>query len=455
MHRVDSTETDVGVSVVVGFILLFAIGMMAMAVYQQNTVPHQERMSEIDHHRHVQEQLSIFHQSTSAVANDGSPRTTTVNLGLTYGSGASPFVNSPPSAGRLAVKSYDSEIRISNAEGTDSGAAYWNGQTESYSASYFTYSPQYHHFYDAPDTRLGNGGLLYKDYTSATENGETVVQSSQSLVQDNAINIQMLSGDLAVSKTSEVTLRAEPVSASTNTVSVTNSGDPLTVTLPTRLGAEEWGEVLENELDENGGHVTNVEVQENADSNNEVTITFEEGVTYDLKMSKLHLTTATSNSQTPSTDAAYAAWSGNDDVTIREDSTLPVDARALDRYNNPVSGEPVVAEAVDVSSGSGEYNYPGGSNNSDCYGGFRTGPTYEDSRECDNGASDGTTFYQRGIVNSASSGDVTFLYQAPDVEGDVSIEFRVCLQKYIDREAVDECADIDDGDDDGEADDRI
>lgn len=477
--------TDEGVSVVIGFIMILAILMLGMTMYQQTAIPQQERAAEVNHHRQAMNQLQSFSSSFLQSA-DGRQTSTDIKPGLTYGSSTSVFVNSPPSSGKLSIEEFESNVLIENAEGVGKSSVFWDGEGSEevvgnggdngvvYSTGYFSFSPQYYHYQNAPTTKL-EYGMLYKDYRGLGPDQPIVQMNSQPVVSDKSINIVMMDGDLDVSQVPSMNVQIKPISASDQSISVTNeeSNDRLRVSIPSNVPVEQWRQMLASEACENNGagleaslsdgdtncdsgggsgHVSEVLV-DNSPSGDEriITIVFERGVNYDLKLSKLYITSESSTSQKPSTKPLYAAWQGSEDITIREDSAVSIDAVALDKYNNPVSGSEVVAETVNVQGGSGSYP-------DECYGGYGSGDTYSDSTTCNSGESSGV-YYQRGWENSGPDGSVVFVYQAPEVENDVRIEFRVCLQRYLDEggaeegtnqqqnldndDVIDQCAEVD------------
>jgi hypothetical protein len=451
-----SDGTDAGVSVVIGFILITAILMLMLTVYQQNVVPQNERAAEIDHHRETIGQLQDITNSVVSAA-DGRSSSATFKPGLSYGTRGSVFVNSPDSTGRLNVEQFDNNVLIRNAEGVGQSGVFWDGEGSEavvgnggdngveYNTGYLSYGPNYYHYQNAPNTKM-EYGILYKDYRTVGVD-QQIPLTSQPLVSGKRINIIMMDGDLSTTGVSSRNIKVKPISASENSISVQNSGNNnrLRVEVPTNLPQDRWAELLASQACEAGGstkeasltdgdlncdeaggsgHVAEIQF-DNSPSGEErtVEIVFEQGKTYDLKLSKLYVTSDDSSSQEPSTGALYAAWSGTEDITIREGSAVSIEASALDKYNNPIDGTKVVAEAVNIKGSGG--SYPG-----DCYGGYGSGDTYSDSTKCDSGASSGD-FYQRGNSLSGNDGRVTFVYQAPQVKNDIRLEFRVCLDSYI------------------------
>lgn len=475
MRITKKQKTDAGVSVVVGFILIFAIMMMALTLYQSNAVPQLEKEAEIAHHRQAVNQLQNF-QSEFIQASSGEPVSTTFNPGLTYGSPGSIFVHSPPASGTVSVvdyKGYDDNpgnVIIKNAIGRGPANVFWHSNNNivgngeqgfEYDTKYFSFHPQYYHFQSAPNTFLSYGAL-YKQYPKAGEDNR-VLMTNQQIVSGKDINLMMMDGDLTTARASEMTLEVKPVSASDNDITVTNApGESFEIELPTTLTREKWVEILQgqscvndllannnNTCDTTGEnkHVTGIEWHdEDTDTGTTndrvVIIKFEEGTEYNLKMSEVFVTSKENSTNPQKTQALYSAWKGDENMTVREDSKMAIPAKTLDQYNNPVGGAEAVAEAVDVNA-----NANSGFQNR-CYGGYESaitrpnGETENCTPQYDNG------IRQRGIEVSPSEGDVNFIYIAPSVQNDVDIEFRVCLKRYLDNPSfnADTCGDINPGD---------
>lgn len=417
---------DPAVSVVIGFILIVAIGMLALALYQQNAVPSNENAKEIDHHRDATNQLQGVQQAVMQTSNTGNTHSASFTPGLVYGSPGSIFVNSPPAAGTTQVQPYEESVLIENAESDGNAAPYWTGEDVSYDGvSYFSYYPDYEHFQNAPESHI-EYGYYYQDYSNVMEGSERVGLTDQPIVDGDSINIVMLSGEFTESQVRDMNVQARPASASENTISVTNTqaSEPVRVHLPTRLSASVWEEdILSEQMKSNGGHITDI----SDGDGDRVVLTFEEGETYELKLSKIHLTTQTSQSSAPEPEAVYAAWVGTEDLTIREDSTMPIGATALDKYNNPVGGADVVSEAASQGNDWDDNS---------CFGGFQSADENSEwyTTECDDPRySDGDTddYWQRGLQTSGTDGDVTFVYEVPSIDGDVHVTFWVCLDEYV------------------------
>jgi hypothetical protein len=456
--KLDNPNFDTGVSVIIGFILIIGILSLGVTLYQEQAVPTQEQAKEIQHHRKTIDQFSDLRTSFVEAAS-GNEQTTSFKPGLTYGSPASIFVHSPPSTGNLQVKKYEDNVNIVNAEATDQSNTFWDADGDEevvgdgangfeYDTGYLVYEPQYYHFQNAPNQYL-NYGLTYKEYRG----GNRLVTSEQPVIDDNNINIIMMDGDINTGQVGSMSIQVKPISASTNSITIQEpqtGNRQIKVRLPTRMPATKWRELLQDQACEdetnplsngdtncgasNGpGHIAEVEEESGT---NRIIIYFEKDQTYDLKLSKLYLTTEESTRQTPSTKALYASWVGNEDITIRESSTVSIPGQALDPYNNPVTDYRVVAEAVDVR---GAGRFP-----NDCYGGYESADENPNRVTCDNGQSSGT-FYQRGFDDSENDGSVVFIYEAPEVGNDVRIEFRVCLARYLDEwgGSNDACTDVD------------
>lgn len=75
---------DRGQSIQVGAVLLFAVLIVALAVWQAVGVPNQNEQVEFDHNQQVQQQLTELRGSIISMAGSSVTRSTTVDLGVRY-----------------------------------------------------------------------------------------------------------------------------------------------------------------------------------------------------------------------------------------------------------------------------------------------------------------------------------------------------------------------------------
>lgn len=401
MYRTSSRSTK-GVAAVIGFLLIFSFLIMAAAQYQVQVIPAQEENTEITHSRLVQGQLAEVQSNVRGTGNSNEIRTQEVQLGTRFESqlifGIIPAIHQPAPAGNLEyVEEEDVNIEIEGAQGQRGAASYWDGSLQEYTndnTGWLMYTPDYRHFNNAPTTVYENG-VVYDEYPT----GEVIFRSDQNLINGKNINIISLDGDVSVGATSQRTVETHPVSAPQQRIAIQSpDSTPMRIRIPTLLTAAQWEDLLGTEI--TSGFVNNVD---DVADENAVDIYLQADTTYTLGMSRVYVTTRLSDTSIPSASEEYIAWDENQ-VIIREQSRAKIDAQVRDKYNNPIPGVNVESVARD--------------DDGDCIGNFESasGP----GPECPN-----TNVDQPGLQTSANEGQVTFIYQAPEVDEDTSIDITV------------------------------
>jgi hypothetical protein len=403
-----------GVAAVVGFLLIFSFLIMAAAQYQTTVIPAQEENKEINHSREVRGQMNGIQSAIRGSANSDELRTQEVQLGTQYEFqmifGIIPAIHQPDPSGELEYTAADGPnetIVIDGAEGQRGASEYWSGNTIGYvndDSGWLTYEPNYNHYQDAPTTVYENG-LIYDEYPDddGDDIPERVFRSDQNLVTNRNITITSLGGDVDVQGVTSRTLEAHPVSAPRTRIAA-EAPNGLTIVIPTKLTADEWRTLLEeqNELTPDG-YVTNVSnVGSATDDQDAVSISFVGNETYTLGLARVFVTTRLSETAIPATSREYIAWN-EDNVIIRERSKARIDAQVRDKYNNPIPGIDIEAIARDSSG--------------QCIGNFdsASGPGSECSTSVD----------QPGLQTSANEGETTFIYEAPEVSEDTQIDITI------------------------------
>lgn len=403
-----------GVAAVVGFLLIFSFLIMAAAQYQTTVIPAQEENKEILHGREVRNQMSGLQSAVRGTANSNELRTQEVKLGTQYEAqmifGIIPAIHQPDPAGELeyvAADDADETITIDGAEGQRGSEEYWTGDSVSYTnddTGWVVYRPDYNHYQQAPATVYENG-LVYDQYPDddGDDQPEIVFRTDQNLVTNKNISITSLGGDVGVTGIATRTVETHPVSAPRTRVAV-EAPDGLTITLPTRLTADQWETLLDEsgEMAPEGNVVQVTNVGTATDDQDAVQIDFAGDQTYTIGLARVFVTTRLSETPVPSTQEEYIAWD-DDNIIIREQSKARINAQVRDKYNNPVPGVNVEALARDSSG--------------NCIGNFDSadGP----GGECN------TNVDQPGLQTSANEGRVVFIYEAPEVTEDTQIDITI------------------------------
>ena len=334
-------------SIQIGAVLLFAVLIIAFSSYQAFVIPQQNQEVEFNHNQQVQQQLQDLR---NAIVSDNSRgvRSVTVELGTQYPSrliGRNP--NSPSGRLRTADTADESvDLTLSNARASGDVGDFWDGTPQRYNTGTLVYEPNYNLYTSAPTTRYANS-ILYNNFPSAQ-----LPVSGQTIVQGREINLVALNGSLSRTASSSTSVDVEPVSRSSRTISITDDGNPVTVYLLTRLSAEEFRTVLGEELDTGGtdpsAYISGVSVAGTNGPYNNLSVQFEQGVYYELRLSKVGVGTQVR----PEPDVYITVVDRGDSTVARgEETEIVLEVR--DAYNNPVQN--VTVEASDNSSSPGSF----------------------------------------------------------------------------------------------------
>lgn len=344
------TITDRGQSEVVGAILIFGLLLTLLTIMQVMVVPSANEKVEFKHSQTAQQDIEEFGGTIDRVATTGSAETVAVDAGVQYPSRLF-LLNPPPASGSVQVDDTNRPIGVENARAMDGETGeFWNGTTQEYETATFRYEADYHYYQNSPSTVFAHG-TLYNEFQQDSDSRQLVVDDGN-IVEGRQITLLTLEGDVSHSTASTVSLETTPLSAPMQTVSVVsdNGTDPIQLTFPTELSEEDWRSILDDELcedaDSNGrcdgredsdpatdppGRVTSVNVSDDV-----VTITLEQGVTYDLRMGKVGVGDRVTNEK-----AYYVTDVRGGNATLQLGNAQEYVVQVRDRYNNPVSGTAV------------------------------------------------------------------------------------------------------------------
>ena len=267
-------------------------------------------------------------------------RSATVDLGVRYPSRAI-FRNPPAATGTLeTLETTDSgyNISIENATATeDSIADFWDGGLREYNSGAIAYRPRYNEYSNAPRT-IYEHSVLYNKFEREQQE---LSSTGQTLVRDDRITIVALNGSLRQDRVDSTSIDFDPISTQTRTVQISNESHNITLSAPTAMNEGEWREVFSDELTDNGGNVRDVSTTEleEFDEFSLLRITLEPGE-YSLQMAKVGVGTgATSETESYLTDV------GGTEFDIDHDETQDVTVEVRDRFNKPLRGVEINAEA--------------------------------------------------------------------------------------------------------------
>ena len=318
-----------GVSAVIGVVLMLAVAMLLVSVLQAAAIPALNAQHEFQHSQAVQTDMVQLESTVDRVAATGTGETATVDLGLRYPPRLL-FVNPPPVSGGLSTTE-PGTVTIENARAAGETGDYWDGTDRTFTTTSLAYTPDYNEYGSAPVT-------VYEPWAVYNRiDGRTLPVSGTDLIEGRRISLVALDGAYADSSADTVGVDADPNSAPVRTVTVSDDGEPITLTIPTGLRNDSWARLLESELDPAGTdddrHVRRFSCQREPPAPcGELTVTLEPG-TYDLRLGEVAVGTGSSR-----TTAAYLTdvEGGASSITEAGRQRLTVEAR--DRYDNPVSG---------------------------------------------------------------------------------------------------------------------
>ncbi|MFB6178822.1 MAG: hypothetical protein ABEI77_03745 [Halorientalis sp.] len=323
------TMGERGVSEVLGAVLIFGLVILLIAMIQLNAVPAANQRVEFEHNQRVQGDMQGAQELISRTAATGIEGTIKIEAGTGYPTRLFLF-NPPRSTGNLDLVD-SGQLTMSHVTASGAAGDYLTGADRSFTTEALRYRPHYNEYRNAPATIYENG-VLYNQY----ENAESVVQQRGSLVSGRRISLVMLQGQLSTASSNSVPLGVTPISGPARTVSVTDDGTPITLTIPTSLTAADWQSILSDELVANGGYVTAIRPGPRTGT---ISVEFKQGVTYDLRLAAIGIGTGFNQTATPQ----YLVDASGDGTVVPEGGTGQLTAEVRDRYNNPVNNVTVAA----------------------------------------------------------------------------------------------------------------
>lgn len=282
LHRSCFYSDDRASVVPVGFILVIGIITLMLYVFQASTVPMINQQAEVDTHQGVRVDMHEFHSAVSRAMSTGVAQSVVFHTKVEY----------PPQLGATSqpdtslFTSDKQEVTFQNAVLSGGSGAGWNGSNRTYPTRPVHIVPDYNWFQNAQQVQYEHSVVHYAPANSG--NKTNVATTSQSVVSGNQITIYQMKGELAVTRRNHISVNVHS-DTSPEQVNVTNStGDNIELTLETSLSESQWRSLLESERATNGGHITNITY--NASTNpNRMTLTFEQNVTYEVKIFEVEL----------------------------------------------------------------------------------------------------------------------------------------------------------------------
>lgn len=347
--RGPANRCDRALSNTIGFIFIFSFLIIGFTIYQGVVVPQQNKQVEFDHNQEVQTQMQDLRNAIQNSAG-GTDQSASVTLGADYPQ-RTISENLAISTGRIRLVDPGSGILIRNVTPVDGETKdYFNassptiGPLETKSVSY---EPQYTRYATAPTTVIENT-VAYNRF----DNGANLTLTDQAIIDGRRITLIAINGSYSKVRDDTVSIDAEALSAASDPIAVTNaSGTSVNLTIPTRLSAANWSDLLESEMDTAGTDERYVKKVKDT-GKNQVTIILEQGVSYDLRLAKVGI-----GADIADEGAHYVIGVSGNASSIAEGGTQKLIVEVRDRFNNPVSNV-TVQSTITQSAGSGDLVTP-------------------------------------------------------------------------------------------------
>lgn len=319
----------------VGAILIFAIIILLLSVYQATVIPQQNARIEFNAYQAATDDMVSVRNDVVTAATEGSAAGTVVQTGATYPA-RTVFVNPGTPTGTLSTAPTE-PVRIDGVQAVESEPEnverFWNATPRTYDTSRLTFTPSYNEF-DGPPVVLSQRSVY------RTPDTRVLPVSAETFVDGNRITLVTIRGDLDTAGVSTA-VTAEPVSTATRTVVVTGTGSTFNVTVPTPGSATAWNQSVGETVVANPNVVTTT-----PNANETVTVTFDGSRRYELRLAAVELRGRSDASTVPRPDPAYVV-PVTQNGTVVADQPTPVTVEVRDRYDNPVSGTEVNFTLVD------------------------------------------------------------------------------------------------------------
>lgn len=309
-----------GASEVLGAILIFALVLMLIVLFQVTLVPSLNKTAEFDHNERVQGDMEALQANLLSASTTGAPADMTVETGVRYPERAF-LLNPPPVAGEFST--HPGSITLDGFSSTDPETAdFWNGSAMApYETRSLSYVVEYNEYRTPPRT-------VYEYSTLYNRFGDDTVLplGNGKLISGNRISLVVLEGDISEASTRSLTSRLDPVSAPATTTVLSGDGVDPTITLTSTLSKDKWEAILAEEMNES--------VKSVSKSGDVVTITLFADEPYKVRMTKIGIGSGYDATQTP----AYIRTADAHNATIGPSEKHQVVFEVLDEFNNPVSG---------------------------------------------------------------------------------------------------------------------
>lgn len=341
---------DRAVTEVLGAILVFGLVLAVLALVQVSAIPVANGQVEFEHSQRVAGDFQALDQNVDAAGTRGSLGSTSVEAGVRYPNRLF-FINPGPVGGSLLSDS--GSVSLTGFTGTSADEANdYDLASSPFPTTGFRYSADYNEYANAPTVHYENG-VLFERYENADGTVQDIVVDGGSLVSGRRITIVTVEGDFSTQVPDRIPINVVSVSAGTRAVTV-DAGSNSQITVDTILSENTWNEILGSEIASGQVEAVACPGQGNPalPCNGPLNIDLADGV-YNLRMAKVGLTA--NDNQNPAADfseegARYIVAESSTSTSAVSDQSVELVAEVRDRFNNPVSGEPVTFSVVGTNA---------------------------------------------------------------------------------------------------------
>ncbi|WP_074794456.1 hypothetical protein [Haloferax larsenii] len=313
---------DRAASAVLGTMFAFALVVSVVAMVQVSAVPAWNQQTEFEHLTEAESDFAAFDESVSKAVDNRQTRAT-IDAGVDYPTRAL-FLSPAAGSGNLRTTA-PATARIDGAVATGEAGTYWDGSEHTFDTQQFVYRPDYRYLQSEP-------ALVHEGTTQYTAYAGSEVGATQSLIDGTKISLVFLEGNIDTSAGEAQTFSVVPLSSGTDYITVSDTGTPITISVPTRLSESTWRSMLASEP-----NVQSITYTNGTDYNT-LTVELAPGKTYDLQLSRVGIDTPGATQE-----PAYIVDVEGDDAVVPPGATHRAVVEVRDAQNNPVPNAVVKA----------------------------------------------------------------------------------------------------------------
>lgn len=244
-----SARANRATAIPLAFILILGLVVLGTQLYQFKYVPTEGHDEEVDANRDMKTDVLEFDFAVEYAMATGQPQPVAIGSSVDY-----PIAFPTPPDPAYAIRTTENEtIDFDNFECV-------KGDCEgSFNTTTVIFLGNYNYFQDAQVYGY-EYGVAYSAPNNTTEGGNgTVAHTDQSIINGKNLSMMRFHGNFTATGQNTVTTVVKPGSVRKETYTISgNSSDPINITIPTELSESEWQTLMEDEMEDNGGYITNM-----------------------------------------------------------------------------------------------------------------------------------------------------------------------------------------------------